>query len=268
MKFKSYDSFKDALLQHLGTYNQGPDGIYNKRTYKHILNIPSGSTQQEVIESILMRDMVEMDLFEKPQQYAHHLNSSQIVCYEFFRPLLDQNRIASHLLKRFLTENHIENGEEVLSGRFEYTPDHEEYTNFDFYLEGSTLFVYFEIKYTENGFGSCKKDKSHQEKFESVYKPMIEKCGCISQIPSFEEFCKYYQLFRNVLRVSKQNGEHEYSVFLYPMANSVAEKHFAEFKAEYVSGTYANHIIGIHWEDCIKYMSARFKDKFFFYVDK
>lgn len=267
MKFKSYDSFKEAIIQHLGSYNQGPSGIYNNKPYKHILQIPSGSTQKEVIEGILQRDMVEVDLFEKPQQYAHHLNSSQIVCYEFFRPLLDQNRSASNLLKRILIENHIGNGEEVLFGRFEYTPDQEEYTNFDFYLEGSSLFVYFEIKYTEKGFGICNKDKSHRDKFESVYKPMIDKCGCIRQTPSFDEFCKYYQLFRNVLRVTKENGEHEYSVFLYPKANCTAEKHFTEFKAKYVSGVYEKHVICIHWEDAVKYMSDIFRKKFFFYVE-
>lgn len=267
MYFKSYDSFIKAIKEHLCYYNPGPAGEYNKKYYKHILHIPSGSSKKDAIENLLKRDMVEVDLFENPQQYAHHLNSSQVVCYEFFRPLLRQEGTATDLLKQFLSDNHIENKTDVMLGRFEYIPDSTEYTNFDFYLEGPTMKVFFEIKYTENGFGCCEKDKSHREKFDSLYKQMIEECGCLSQSPSFEDFCKYYQLFRNVLRVTKENGEHEYSVFLYPRENRKAEKHFFEFKKKYISGTYADHVISIHWEDCTKYMSIIFRKKFFFYTE-
>lgn len=266
MKFKSYDQFKEAVIQHLGSYNQGPDGVFKTKKYKHILHIPSDSTQKEVIENILQKDRVEIDLFEKPQLYAHHLNSSQIVCYEFFRPLLNKDRSVKAMLKHFLTDNHIENEGLALTGRFEYIPNQEEYTNFDFYLEEGSLRIYFEIKYTERGFSGCEKDKSHQDKFDSVYKSMIEKCGCIGHVPSFDEFCKYYQLFRNVLRVTKENGEQEYAVFLFPKENSIVEKHFVEFKKKYVSGALSNHVICIHWEDCTRYMSDMFRKKFFFYI--
>ena len=119
--------------------------------------------------NILREDGVEIDLFEKPQQYAHHLNSSQIVCYEFFRPMLNADRTAKEILKRFITERSISAHKGVLMGRFEYLPDPDEYTNFDFYLEGNDVKIYFEIKYTENGFGKCDKDQKHKDKFETIW---------------------------------------------------------------------------------------------------
>lgn len=270
--YKSYGSFKDAVTSHLGAFNPGPAGAYiNTRTgevgyYQHILDISENSTQAEVIYNILREDGVEIDLFEKPQQYAHHLNSSQIVCYEFFRPMLNADRTAKEILKRFLTERSISEHKGVLMGRFEYLPNPDEYTNFDFYLEGNDVRVYFEIKYTENGFGKCDKDQTHKDKFETIYKPMIATCGCLSKEPTFDEFCKYYQLFRNVLRVTKQDGIKEYSIFLYPQENTIAEKHFDEFVTEFISGDLASHVVRIHWEECAEYMSETFKNKYFFYL--
>lgn len=64
----------------------------------------------------------------------------------------------------------------------------------------------------------------------------------------------------------KQNGTKEYSVFLYPQGNTIAEKHFNEFVAEFISGELASHVIGIHWEEFAEYMSETFKNKYFFYL--
>lgn len=272
---KTFDIFKDTIIKHLGKYNDGKPGIFkNTKTgdqipYNHILNIPENSTKKDEICRLLEKDGVETDMFDKPQQYAHHLNSSQIVCYEFFRPMLNKDRTATDMLRKFLNTFNIEDNGVKLNGIFEYLPDKEEYTNFDFFLgdeNGDGIKIFFEIKYTENGFGVCKNDESHIKKFDEIYKPMIEQCGCLNREPSFEEFCRYYQLFRNVLRVTKYNGGNEYSIFLYPQKNEMTEIHFTEFKKRFLTGPLSNHIICIHWEDCLDFMNEKFRQKFFFYV--
>lgn len=272
-KYKSYNSFREEVISHLEKYNPGSAGTYqNTKTgevcyYKHILHIPEGSTKKNVIVNILSEDKVEADMFEKPQRYAHHLNSSQILCYEFFRPMLNPDRSLKSSLLKFISKNITTVDSNKLVGKFEHIPDRIEKTNFDFFVTGvvDDINVFFEIKYTENGFGRGEK-KRHEEKFENIYKPLIAECGCLAKEPTFEEFCKYYQLFRNVLRVTKANGNQEYSVFLYPAANNITEKHFTEFRKKFISGPFENHVIGIHWEDNIEFMSDIFREKFFFYV--
>lgn len=268
----SYKSFRDAVIRHMSKYNDGKKGVYrNSKTGKvdersHVLDIPDGKTKEDVIKEMLERDGLCVDMFTKPQRYAHHLNSSQIVCYEFFRPLLDHDGRVNELLLDFLQSNKIQVPDSNIKGQFEYTPDSREYTNFDFYLQGELSKVYFEVKYTENGFGSCKEDDTHRDKFEDIYKPMIESCGCLSRNPTREEFCKHYQLFRNVLRVTRENGKNEFSIFVFPSRNTTCEKHFDQFKKEFISGQLADHVVAIHWEDCVRYMSHQFKEKFFYYV--
>lgn len=272
--YKSYDDFKNDVLNHLGKYNNGKTGLYKNTitgqtySYRHILDIPSGSSKLKVIQDLLQREKVNPDMFVSPQQYAHHLNSSQVVCYEFFRPMLDDGvGKASVDMNNFLNKILPNLGNVNLTGEFEYVPNPQEGTNFDFFLKGDkNTKIYFEIKYTEDGFGRCKQDQNHKNKYLTIYKGMINNCGCLKREPDFVEFCMNYQLFRNALRVTKTQGSSEYSIFLYPKANTLAEEHFVEFKNTYISGAYSDHVIGIHWEDCDKFMSSFFKDKFFFYI--
>ena len=153
--------------------------------------------------------------------------------------------------------------------KFEYVPYPEENTNFDFYIEQpeSDIKLFFEVKYTEYGFGSCKKDDEHKLKFDSVYTKMIADCACLKKEPHFDaDWCKYYQLFRNILRITRTNWEKEYVVFLFPEENSIAKRQFESFKNEYINEEFNEHVMGIYWEQLTESMKAEFREKFFFYI--
>jgi len=292
MEYKSYAKFKEEVVdKHLAQYNFWEQGIWpgnkssyrpgNKSSYPHIVAIP-GKTQIEIVKAIIENDGCKFvpELFPSPHKYAHHLNSSQVVCYEFFKPYVDYIAEKSCTITKPEVVGLLDKmgfdrafAQQFLPGfaEFEWIPDKTENTNFDFYLHSSDSKkkIYFEIKYTEQGFGTCRNDEDHKIKFDTIYKDMIEKCACLSNKPTVfdEEWRKNYQLFRNVLRITKDNWENEYVVFLFPKMNKAAKAHFERFKAEYIDPDYGEHIKEVFWEDLTEYMIIdQFRQKFFFYA--
>lgn len=273
----SYTDFKKRVIDHLVAYmpEGGKPGKYNgKGEHPHIVEIP-GKSQREVIETILKGDGVnEVAEFKKPQRYAHHLNSSQVVCYEFFRPLLKKSKgrllVDDELMQPVLKLMGVP--ETLFLGataEFEKEFNDGEGTNFDFYLESPDRksHLYIEVKYTEQGFGTCEDNKSHRDKFKNTYLSQIANSICLNEeakkmrsTSSFPIMKKHYQLFRNTLRI---NSENDYFVCLYPEENTIAESHFVHFKDEYISPNMASHVLKVHWEDLGTRMSKPFKEKFF-----
>lgn len=270
--FNSYDDFYKALVVHLATFNPGKPGYYPqcKKYYPHIVDIPlkaSKRQKENIIKSIIREDSVVPDLYTSPHMYAHHLNSSQVVCYEFFRPLISADkqilpRMQECLSRMGLPQEKFDEGH----AEFEWIPYPKENTNFDFYVQSNNVKAFFEIKYTERGFGPCKNDEEHRKKFKDIYEPMIECCACLTRKPTFDEFRKNYQLFRNTLRITKENWQDEYVIFLFPKENSIAQGHFEAFLQEFVAKEFHDRVISVHWEDMTEFMSDRFHDKFFFYT--
>ena len=271
-EFKSYLQFKESVLKHLSKDNPQPWGIFagNGEPYPHIVYIPEGRTQEEIIREILRKDEVNPDLFTSPHRYAHHLNSSQVVCYEYFRNLITEEKRIKNKLVDCLNSMGLP-GDKFSNGyaEFEWVPFEEENTNFDFYIQGQDPAhkVYFEIKYTEQGFGACKNDDTHRQKFDTIYKDMIENCACLLKKPTrFDEnWINNYQLFRNVLRVTIDNWENEFVVFLFPKMNKRARNHFETFRETYIDPAFDTHIKEIFWED-LSYMTNIFRNKFFYYT--
>jgi hypothetical protein len=184
--------------------------------------------------------------------------------------MIESNRIVLPKLVNMLRAMGIP-GQEFIGARadFEWTPYPEENTNFDFCIsqEHSDAKVYFEIKYTEQGFGCCRDDNRHHEKFDSIYQDMIRNCACLSRTPKFDEdWRKNYQLFRNVLRITNKNWEKEYAIFLFPEENHIARQQFESFKNEYIKDEFKNHVKGIFWEQMTDFMSEEFREKYFFYT--
>ena len=70
-----------------------------------------------------------------------------------------------------------------------------ENTNFDFFIKSRNSKYYFELKYTENRFGSAKDDQRHNQKYQTIYKSRLEKIVKIDK----KEFFKRYQLWRNLI---------------------------------------------------------------------
>lgn len=263
----SYKSFKDKIIEHLTkSYNDKSNwGTYKGKRYGHIMNVADGEKKIDVIKRIIEVDGVNPDKFIKPHLYANHLNSSQVVCYEFFRPLIDDDE---NFLKLFEIMNiPSENFRGFKTAEFEKEFKDEDGTNFDFFLSNNGNNLYIEVKYTEYGFAKCKNDDSHKKKFEDIYKKPIEDSRCIKddkkQNIIFAEMQKYYQLFRNTLKIK---GDNDYVLFLFPKENTIAKAQFDDFSKTYLSKEGMQRVKCLYWEDLTSLMSKSFKNKFFFYV--
>jgi len=148
-------------------------------------------------------------------RYFHHLNSSQALCINLFYPLMAENKLNIVLDLLGITES------QVVESCFEKESDLEigtgRKTNFDFFMQLiDRTKIYFEIKYSETGFGSAKKDDAHKRKFAATYQPLLKNNDFIDP-----KFCKMnyfldaYQIMRNISHINEES----LVVFVYPMAN-------------------------------------------------
>ena len=204
---------------------------------KHILGKPSSPKERadlinkySLLPNVPLVDSGTIHL----HQYAHHLNSSQIMCYNFFRPMIEGfDGVMYHpkdaLIKLFGMEVDEELEHKNAVCNFEYIDKSKDNTNFDFYFKSNQIEVFCEIKYTEEGFAKSSRAKDPHERFESVYKPMIDKAKDIFVNGSISESVfntKYYQLARNAIRATS-SGKHVF--FICPRSNENLMNQFDQF---------------------------------------
>lgn len=278
----SYTKFKEKVLDKLADYKKNvlkieENGIFRYRGKKypkeHILPIPSGKSIQNIVKEYnVLKCLKGVDfLIEKDlHRYAHHLNSSQLMCYNFFRPYIIKegsktslNDALIDLLSKYIAINQCDDAE----CHFEYVQGGEyegEDTNFDFYLKSDETEVFFEIKYTEAGFGKCEDDDRHKDKFARIYNGLIKKCPAIKDSITFnDEFRKNYQLFRNSIRAT---GKNKYVIFMYDENNQYCKDQLDEFLKKYITDDYKNmNIIGITWQDLAHKLKSPHREEF---IDK
>lgn len=235
-----------------GTYNYQGTIV----AHDHILKIEDGQTKFDVVKKHNVLEDIDRDLLTtKLHRDAHHLNSSQILCYNFFRPYIDENGGASQSLVDLLLNQGI-SIEQGAKCTFEYTDNldkmekpRDKPTEFDFHIIGRDVEVFFEIKYTEDYFGGAEKNDNHKEKYELVYKSLLEKAPCLNHTPEFEEFAKLYQLYRNAIRITDKN---KHLILLYPKNNTTVNKEATTFLENKIREEYRGNIHILHWEDIVK----------------
>lgn len=259
------EKYVDNRKGHLKEYAEGKGmpigGTYNYRgtivTRDHILKIEDGQTQLEVVKKHNVLEGIDCDLLTtKLHSDAHHLNSSQILCYNFFRPLIDSANGSPKLVEKL--QNFGVDIATISECEFEYK-DEIDGTEFDFYAKGKNskgadINVFIEVKYTEVSLRyskafSPKTQAIYEQKYNDVYTKMFAAQRCLKEIPSYNEFYTYYQCFRNVLRVENENT---YSIFLYPSKNEIAKK-FCEFK-DFLADSeenklYGSNVLFVNWYD-------------------
>ena len=191
---------------------------------------------------------------------ANHLCSSQIMCYNFFRPQMENDGIIQNPLINLLN-NIIEKQFKAGKASFEYIDSDSNEpngkTNYDLYVEIGDIRVFFEIKYTEQGFSRCKDNRSHLDKFEKYYKKRM----CDSSIfksSIFKDntilwnglFLKHYQLIRNAINV----GEKAYVVIITDERNRSTDKQIKDFKDNMLikSAQYYSHLIFTTWQKLVE----------------
>ncbi len=133
-------------------------------------------------------------------------------------------------------------------------------TNFDFYLKTEEgIQIFFEIKYTEDGFGRAKNDEAHRDKYNRTYRELLHKSTWVKN--SFKpmlRFFEYYQIMRNLLAIDSKS----YVVFIYPRDNDAVRRAAEEAKKEIVTSAGRKHLITINWETLVdKLVQTKALDK-------
>ena len=216
-------------------------------------------------------------LFNQPIQYhkdACSLNSSQVMCINFFWKFFQREEYENVLLESFRRCGlAIPADVKIIDAIVEYIPEAKEGTNFDFYLILSNgQHISMEIKYTEAEFGGISKYTSgdpikYGKKWEKIYVPFMEVSpylkntvvcnhhycciayGCIKP-ECCEESCScdifrfftHYQINRNIV-LAKQG---DLVIFLTPRANTELNS-----GREYIDSLQNPHIKNIYWEDIV-----------------
>lgn len=266
----------------------------------YIIELRDGESDIDVISRFNVlagQDDFEM-LIGKPHPLARHLNSSQVMCYNFFRPMMTvtapQSRLgyANEELVRFVKETIGINISEKALCQFEHEDSKTKQTfkefakykgkgedsQFDFFIHDGEIKIYFEIKYTEDSFGGWTKNKktsqnsiaNHCAYIEKGYKDLLKKscfftddCKHVILSCSEEAFSNPNNSFNNhyqLFRNALKADEDTYSVFIFPNANLGPQEEFEAFKRNLVESQ--NHIIALRWEDLTSYMSPEFIEKY------
>lgn len=210
------ETFKQQVIAHMGEYhgqNNELDAKTGGEGYPHVLDLMQvlqynflPQYRAQLVQHI-NKNRIKM------HSEAHHLNSSQVMCMNFFFPLMDK--------RLYYILNLINSNEQwgKPTGQFEKISDKDNQkrgaTNFDFYIETDKgQKVYMEIKYTEDEFGKTKKDKAHREKWEVIYKPLLTGSPLVNEKNITEDyFFENYQLLRNI---SHAQDNSDYVIFLVP----------------------------------------------------
>jgi len=214
---ESYKTYKADILERLvaaagKTWNDGvwaPTG----NSVEHILPLIGENTKAnraKAIEKYLHFDCKRClpENLKGLHQYAHHLNSSQLLCMMFFSQMLDNERKATEQMVKFVNDTFhisIKVGAEC---SFEYTEKCEPYifnvlgkkeyegTSFDFHIKDGDTEIFFEIKLTEQGFGKADDNSRHQAKAKQYVKLLPTSYKNVTP----DMLLDNYQIFRNVIR--------------------------------------------------------------------
>ncbi|WP_066894844.1 PGN_0703 family putative restriction endonuclease [Clostridium nigeriense] len=220
MRTKDY---REIVIQHMESYKKNFLGITKRGIYKnspkdygHILpktKEENGIPIYNLLPSIDIKDEILKEI--KYHEYAHHLNSSQLMCINFFLPIT-KDKILLKLLKQ-VTNLNFSSDSEIKEIAFEKSFSKRDSTNFDLYIEISTgEKIYLEIKYTEQDFGgNCYDNGILKEKYENKYNDYYEKCiqDSLMDIKGKEEFFRDYQINRNISYIKDKN---DYVIFILP----------------------------------------------------
>ena len=256
-----YDKFRSTVLEKIVREFDNPDpGLFRGHgPYDHIISNPKDSKDRESIvnEYLLLPDVPKIQGEIKLHPDAHHMNSSQIMCYNFFRPLLKEYnknkkdyKPSDELVDLVgkIIDTPLENKNS--SCKFEYIQPNTDTTNFDFYLKCSDVEVFFEIKYTEKEFAKKKITPESELQYEKVYKPMISKAEHIfkDKTISASDFLKNFQLLRNAIRAIDNN---KYVVFICPRAHDNLVNQYNKFKEQFLSPKGEEHVKLVTWESLL-----------------
>lgn len=206
-------------------------GLYKDKLYDHVL-------PEEYKELNFISNTYKEVLKLKNKIKFHsitNLKSSQVMCLNLFIPFMNEEY--KHILIDVLNKyNVINTKSKIVDFVFEKEYVLEGKTCFDLYLklEDNTQ-IFFEIKYTEDGFGRYSKTKTNV--IETYYKKLFKESLNLNKYDldnkhNIKFFEDNYQIFRNVSFVKAKT---DHCVFLYPFKNYKCMKeinNFCEYSEE------------------------------------
>jgi hypothetical protein len=256
-------SFCESICDHLSNYKVEVLGVKENGIFRyrgrdvpkaHILPFAGKGTRGEL--NIL--PYREVRFFEqayspvKRHQFFHHLNSSQALCFNLFYPLLEECRLL--LITEFLRV--------TTTGRLDATFERqsriekaERRTSFDFHLGWPTdNNIFFEVKYTEEGFGKAKADAEHSQKFREMYSHLVD-CSSEFLSRSCQDeafFLAHYQILRNFVHLDSSS----YVVFLLPSANDKVRVQAFDAMEEALTAAGKERVKVVFLEDLIAFLEG------------
>lgn len=223
-----YSEFNRRVKKHLVDYKKNVLGIEKNGLYKgeeHEYILPGKIENNFLGDTYLLYS--EYCNGEKLNKYCNHLNSSQIMCMNFFLPLLENEEIMDKIVAKVLNIDIEDLGERV---DYFCNAMHDEKNQFDLYLKYSSGYrIYLESKYTEEKFRSFS-NQDKDEYWEKYYKEFLQKSRYLKDLKK-DDFYKDYQLYRDIGLIQ---GDKDYVIFLYPFDNERIEKKLEDFKYENV----------------------------------
>ena len=134
------------------------------------------------------------------------------MAFNLFDPLMTDGKVDERLVRVLGLPTRAQ-----FTGHFEKVLHADEGTNFDFYMESSGgPRIFFDLKLSEESFGSCEDDAAHQQKLRTQYQPYLQEHVDAKWLePS--AFCKNYQVLRNLSYLGRYPDSG--AVFIFPKAN-------------------------------------------------
>lgn len=246
MTYGKKNAYAEAIKQRIVHVLPEKDryGLWHGRPYPHICK----ELRVNFIDGI---GTLQGKLSGKTIKYhegATHLNSSQVLCINFFNKFF-KNEQSEELLLQILRDAglDISDGEKIKDATLEYEPDRKERTNFDFFLQlTSGRHISFEVKYTESEFGGISPDRKcpekYAEKWKYIYLPMVQKSPYLGECCDENLFYKHYQIHRNIAYARPE----DIVIFLTPRNN-----HALDEECRYIDEFCTPNIRNLYWEDIV-----------------
>lgn len=250
--------FRDRACAHLARYRETvmaipEEGVFvyrgNEYRKGHIL--PRDLSRRNILEPYCDRFFSSRYSAITLHRYFHHLNSSQALCINLFFPLLLENR--TDLVVSILGGSL----EPPVDAAFEAESQREfasRRTSFDLRLANALGHeVLVEVKYTEDGFGRAKNDEEHCAKFESTYRPFVERSPFLAAVCKDRKFfLQNYQIMRNLAHIDELSDV----VFLFPRGNDVVLRQANDARRTFLTKKGREKLRFVFLEDVVAHLKV------------
>ena len=227
---------REKILKHLADY-------YRKRSGKNMKSLERGYI---LPKDEAKKNLIKSSFFDREEKiydditkhvYFRHLNSSQAMTINFAVPLIEKEKLNVLIENDKSKKQNPKIEKRVCEDTFEKKLRVK--TDFDLLIKTEEKYHFYEFKYSENSFGSAKKNDSHIKIYNDTYKPVLNKI-CKGDV-DVNKFLKEYQLWRNICHVAYMENKTGEVYFVFPeFRDDLNEK--VEDAKKALKDEYQNHV--------------------------